>query len=301
MDFENAIDTITIKVEGWIEAFISMLPNMVIAVILFILFLGLGKLARKITFQIFSKAMSDVVIQEMLSKIVYALVVGLGIFFMLEILKLHKAVTSLLAGIGVLGLALGFAFQEIAANFISGIILAFRKPFVLEDVVECNNMLGIVVRTNLRSTVIKTYQGQEIYIPNKDVLQNPIVNYSILGKRRMDIPIGVSYGDDLNKVEEVVLKTIGELDFVIDFENTIFDYYQFDDFSINFYIRIWVDFPGNSSYIKKRSRVIKAIKQAFDENNITIPFPIRTLDFGIKGGEKLSDMNLKNAFGEKRN
>ena len=119
----------------------------------------------------------------------------------LSILQLDKAVTSILAGAGIIGLALAFAFQDIAANFISGIFISFRKPIKLGDVVKINDYMGKVEQINLRDTIILTFQGQMVIIPNKDVFQSPIENYSLLGRRRLDLVVGVSYGDDLEKVK----------------------------------------------------------------------------------------------------
>lgn len=286
------IEKITTKVNGWMDAFLEMLPNMAVAVVLFILFLITAKAIQRVFLNLFRKSSDNKALENLFGTIIYYIVLGTGLFIILEVLQLDKAVTSMLAGIGVVGLALGFAFQDIAANFVSGIILAFRKPFLVGHIIEVDGTMGPVVRTNLRVTVIKTFQGQEVYIPNKDVLQNPIINYSILGQRRIDLAVGVSYGDDLRKVESLVMETIGNLEGVIRKEDMIFTYTAFGDSSINFEIKFWIEYPGNPSYLSMRNEAIIALKQAFDDNDITIPFPIRTLDFGIKGGEKLSAMQL---------
>lgn len=283
---------ITDKLMGWFDLFVSMLPNMAISIVLLILFIVLAKLGSKTFKKIFSKASDNAALQNLFSTIIYYSILSIGFFIILGILKLDKAVSSLLAGVGIIGLALGFAFQDITANFVSGIILAFKRPFTLGDIVEVANIMGIASRTNLRTTVIKTFQGQEVYIPNKNVLQNAIRNYTVLGKRRIDLSVGVSYGENLKKVETLVLKTIKKIEGVIDHENTIFDYEEFGSSSINFNIRFWIAFPDQPGFLAIRNSAIMAIKDAFDENGITIPFPIRTLDFGIKGGEKLSEMQL---------
>lgn len=179
------------------------------------------------------------------------------------------------------------------ANFISGIILAFRAPVQIGDIAKIGGYTGTITRTNPRVTVIQTFQGQEVYVPNKDVLQNPIENLSKLGQLRIDIPVGISYADDLQKVEDLVLKTTKGMDDVIRHEDMIFNYTAFGDSSINFEIKYWINYPGPPSIFEMTSRGVKAIKAAFDKEGTTIPFPIRTLDFGIKGGEKLSEMKLK--------
>jgi small-conductance mechanosensitive channel len=300
-EFEKPLEIVTQKVESWMDVLVDMIPNMLLSIVLLILFIVFSRLVRKLFIKVFRKSSDNKALEGLFSTIIYYAMIGIGLFIILDILNLDKAVTSLLAGVGVVGLALGFAFQDIAANFVSGIILAFRKPFMIGDVVVVGDLMGIVDRTNLRVTVIQTYQGQEVYVPNKDVLSNAITNYSILGERRIDLAVGVSYGDDLHKVHDLVLETIQNLEGVIRKDDMIFTYKEFGDSSINFEIKFWIKFPDNPSYLEMRSKAIMAIKDAFDKEDITIPFPIRTLDFGIKGGEKLSEMNMgpENSLGSK--
>ena len=289
---EEPIQTVIQKLESWLDAFIDLIPNMAVTLLLIIVFLVLARLGSKLFKKLFSKASNNEALSNLFSTVIYAIILGIGFFIMLGVLGLDKALTSVLAGIGVIGLALGFAFQDIAANFISGVILAFRRPFKLGDIIAVKDIMGKVSKTDLRVTVIETFQGQEVYIPNNDVLQGAIYNFSVLEKRRIDLAVGVSYADDLEKVEYVVLSTIKKLEGVIDEDRIGFDYSEFDSSSINFNIRFWVEYPSEPGYLKMRNKAIKAIKSAFDEQDITIPFPIRTLDFGIKGGQKLSQMEL---------
>lgn len=286
------IQTVVQKLEGWLDAFISMLPNIAVTLLLLVIFLVLARLGSKLFRKIFTKASNNEALAYLFSTIIYSAILSTGIIIMLGVLGLNKAVTSLLAGIGVLGLALGFAFQDIAANFVSGIILAFRRPFKIGDIVQTKDIMGTVARTNLRDTVIETFQGQEVFIPNKNFLQNPFYNFTALKRRRIELVVGVSYADDLERVEDIVRSTIKNLDGVIDRDNIGFDYSDFDSSSINFNIRFWIEYPNQPGYLTMRSKAIKAIKSVFDEQNITIPFPIRTLDFGIKGGQKLSQMEI---------
>lgn len=299
IDLEKIIEKIWDKINGWVESFITMLPNMAMSLLLFILFYLLAKIIQKTFVKVFKKTSDNRALENLFSTIIYYSVMGIGLFVILGVLRLEKTVTSLLAGVGVVGLALGFAFQDVAANFLSGVILAFRRPFIIGDIIEVKSMMGTVTRTNLRVTVIKTFQGQEIYIPNKDLLQSPIINYSVLGQRRIDLAVGISYGDNLKKVEKLVKETISQLSGIIREEDMIFDYYEFGSSSINFKIRFWVNYPDQVGFLQYRNEAIKKIKQAFDENDITIPFPIRTLDFGIKGGQALSQMQLNLAETDK--
>ena len=128
-------------------------------------------------------------------------------------------------------------------------------------------------------------------IPNKTIFQNAITNFTENGKRRVDLQVGISYGDDLQKVQEVTLKAVNSLTDIMKDEEVQFYYTSYGDSSINFVVMFWTEYKiKHSEYLEAQHRAIKAITKAFNENSITIPFPIRTLDFGIKGGEKLSSV-----------
>lgn len=213
-----------------------------------------------------------------------------GLFFALGVLNLDKTVTSLLARVGVIGLALGFAFQDTAANFMAGIFLAVQKAFKVGEVIESNGYMGVVQQISLRATTIHNFDGQEIILPNKDVFQSAIENYSDTGRRRVDLACGISYGEDLDKVKEVAIASISGSEFLAENENISFFYTSFGDSSINFNLFFWINNTAQASYMEARREAIIKLKKAFDQNNIMIPFPIRTLDFGIKGGEKLNSM-----------
>ena len=241
----------------------------------------------------FTRFMHNATLNNLFASLVYIFSLGVTAFVALSVLNLDKAVTSILAGAGIIGLALAFAFQDIAANFMSGIFLSIRRPLHTGDIVQIKDYMGKITEINLRDTVLRTFQGQMVIIPNKDVLQNPIENYSMLGKRRMDLTVGVSYGDDLEKVKNITLKAVKGIEGLTKEDEITFFFKEFADSSINFDIRLWVRTPEQPEFLKVRSEAVMRIKKAFDENDITIPFPIRTLDFGIKGGLSLNEVSIK--------
>lgn len=296
LKFQDAVGIVTDKINGWIEAGIAILPNFAVAVVIVIAFALLARLVRWGVKKGFGKASENVAVINLFAMISYLITFTLGVFIALGVLQLDKTVTSILAGAGILGLAIGFAFQDIAANFLSGILMAFRKPLRVKDLVETNGYMGTVEHISIRTTVLSTFQGQEVMIPNKDVFNNPITNYTKTGRRRVDLPVGVSYGDDLRKVEQLVKDTISALDGVDVTQGVDLVYTEFGDSSINFVTVFWLKDISHGSYLKWRSEAILAIKEAFDSNDVTIPFPIRTLDFGIKGGETFAT-SYKEAVG----
>ncbi|WP_142713657.1 mechanosensitive ion channel family protein [Fodinibius sediminis] len=278
------------KLESWLDTLISMLPEMVMALLVLVIFFVIGKLVRKTLHKLLSKATVNKTVIDLLETVAGIVVIGIGIFIALGVLNLDGAVTSLLAGAGIVGLALGFAFQDIASNFISGIILTIRHPFGIGDIIETNDIYGTVQKLNLRNTILQTPQGQTIYIPNKIVFENPLTNYTGNGQRRIDLACGISYGDDLKKARSLAIEAIEELEGYNSDREILFFYEEFGGSSINFKVCFWVNFRTNPDFLDMRSEAIIAINEKFNEHDIMIPFPIRTLDFGIRGGEKLDSM-----------
>lgn len=293
MDLNKAYQLISQKLQTWLHDFIRLLPNILLAAIVLAVGFFLAKTIKNLAAKLFRKISRNRTLDGLFTSVVYIFFLGVTIFIALSILQLDKAVTSILAGAGIIGLALAFAFQDIAANFISGIFLSFRRPLHIGDIVKIKDYMGKVEAINLRDTTIRTFQGQMVIIPNKDVFQNPIENYTLLGKRRIDLTIGVSYGDDLEKVKDITLDAVKDIkDLSKEDEVTMF-YTEFGDSSINFFIRLWVNCPDQPVYLRVGSEAITRIKKAYDENNIMIPFPTRTLDFGVKGGTPLNETSLK--------
>ena len=289
-NISEALEILTDKLEGWYTTIVNMLPNLVLAILVLIIFYFLSRGTRVLSRKIMGRFIDQEAIKSLLSTIISFLVLATGLIVALNLLHLSKAVTSLLAGAGIVGLALGFAFQDISANFISGIVMAFKRPIVVGDIIKTNGYQGFVKEIQLRATILETFQGLHVIIPNRSIFQNPLTNYTKTYKRRVDLTVGVSYGDDLEKVKELAKEAVLSNQYLTEEKDVRLVYEEFGSSSINFKIMFWVKYsPENPTYLDARSEAIMAIKKAFDENNITIPFPIRTLDFGIKGGEGLQE------------
>lgn len=289
MGIGKAWDLLAGKVMGWARDFILMLPNLAVAVAVLVGFWLIAKLARNLLARLLRRVSHSEQVNRLLSQALFLALVAAGLFVALGILGLQKTVASLLAGAGIIGLALGFAFQDIAANFMAGIYLSIEHPFRVGHLIESKDIQGVVKRVRLRWTEIRTPQGQVMLVPNKQVFENPICNYSATGQRRVDIKVGVSYGDDLEKVRRVAVKAVEQVSTrKADTEVELF-FEELGESSINLVVRFWIDFASKQSdYLQARSEAIERLKRTFDESGITMPFPTRTLDFGVKGGETLS-------------
>ncbi|MEM1125217.1 MAG: mechanosensitive ion channel family protein [Bacteroidota bacterium] len=277
----TATQTVLDKVAGWLDSAIAMLPNLVVAILVIVVFSLAARGLRHVVGRVMGRISDNKQVNALLGTVSYTAVLLVGVFVALGVLQLEKTVTSLLAGVGILGLALGFAFQDIAANFVSGVLLAFRRPFQEGDLVKTNDLFGQVERVTLRSTLLRDLSGQTVVIPNKDVFSNPIINYSMGGARRVEVSVGVSYSDDLEEARRVALAAVDEIPGRLTDRPAELFYEEFGGSSINFVVRFWIDFAkSQADYLTARSEAIIRIKRAFDEHHISIPFPIRTLDLG---------------------
>lgn len=291
MDFNvsRILELLTSELNSWLVAAVKALPNLIVALIVFFLFLFTAKMVRNVGQKIFARFTDNVTVSSLLISVSSTMVILLGLFVSLGILKLDKTLTSLLAGAGVIGLALGFAFQEIASNFVSGVFIAFRKPYKVNDIVKIDDYFGKVESISLRTTSLKTFDGLEVILPNKKMFTEPFINFTSTPERRVDIEVGVSYGDNLRKVVELLKSKLRHVNSHQIDPNVEVLFKEFGSSSINLEVRFWVHCFDHYSFLESKHEAIILIKEAFDENSITIPFPIRTLDFGIKGGVALNE------------
>lgn len=288
-DINNALELLLDKLEVWGNQIILLLPNIFVAIILLILTFYIARMIRNGLDHVISRFSHSNALNNLISTLLYLSLLLLGFFVVLWVLKLDKVVISLLAGVGILGLALGFAFQDIAANFISGVIIAVQKPFGVGDMIETNDYFGVIERITLRTVDIRKPTGELVKLPNKMVFENPVTNLSFHGTRRVDVEVGVSYAEDLERVQTIVIDALENVKNRVKNRDIEVMYDAFGDSSINFKARFWVSYSRQVDYVGAKSDAIIRIKKAFDANNIVIPFPIRTLDFAIKGGDRLSD------------
>lgn len=281
------------KVENWLEITIKHLPNLVVALVMIFVFAIIARIAAHLMSKLLHRVFESTQIADLLTAIFKALVFIAGVFIALDFLGLTGTVTSLLAGAGIIGLAIGFAFQDMTENLIAGIAMGIRKPFEIGDVIEADDVFGTVKSINLRNTLVETFFGQIEIIPNKILFRNIITNYTTTGQRRIEIPVGISYADDVMNASDVIKDCLSKEDFVCEGTEVEIFAEGFGDSSVNLLVWFWINYPGQVGFMQARHKAVHQIHQALAQNDILIPFPIRTLDFDAKGGEKLSAMLSK--------
>ena len=287
---DDAYKLLTEKLETWMEGAITILPNIVVALLIAIAFGFIARVVGNVAGTVMRRTFESRQIAGLLTSIVKSLVLVAGIFIALDFVGLKGTVTSLLAGAGIIGLAIGFAFQDMTENFIAGIAMGIRKPFEIGDVIKAEGVFGNVKSINLRNTLVETFYGQLEVIPNKILFRNILTNYSTLGKRRIEVPVGISYADDIEKAVKVIVEAMKDKEYVIIKNETAVYAESFGDSSVNLLLWFWISYPGEYGFMDVRHDAVCTVKSALEENDILIPFPIRTLDFNSKGSDNLDAM-----------
>lgn len=301
MELDQIYEEVVGKLTSWANTFAEMLPNLLVAILVVVLFWVIARFACAAAERALERVNTHTAARQLISSFLRVGILIAGVVVALGVLNLDKALASILAGAGIAGLAIGFAFQDLAGNIISGIGLAVNQkwPFKIGDIIETNDVFGVVDEIHLRTSIIRTLDAKMVVIPNKQIYQSPVVNYSVSGTRRVDVSCGVSYGDDLEKVKKVVKAALSGLSTRDTSKGVEVFFEEFGGSSINFVGRFWVDYERNPDFLDARSDAIIAIKRAFDENDIMIPFPIRTLDFGIRGGKPLAEVWTSDPAGQR--
>lgn len=265
------------RLDGWLDTLIINLPNFVLAVIVFAATYWLGQVLKNWTSKFLAQFIKQKSVSNLLSNIVSIAAVGIGFILALSILNLDTALQSILAGAGVAGLAVGLALQGSLANSFSGIFLAVKDIIKVGDWVETNDFHGSVEEITLRSTKIREADNNIVVLPNRMVLENPFKNYSYTNRMRVSIACGVGYESNLKKVRKLAIQKIKDHFEQKDGEKIEFFYNEFGGSSINFILRFWLDATKKKDMLTAQSEAIILIKEVFDEYDINIPFPIRTL------------------------
>ena len=183
---------------------------------------------------------------------------------------------DIIATLGIGSVAIGFAFQDIFKNFLAGIILLIEEPFRIDDEVVIDDYQGKIENISIRTTAIRTYQGEKVLLPNSTVFTNAVKVITAYPKLRTDLAVGVDYNTPLLKAKEILQRTIPRVEGVAESPATEIDIVNFGDSSIDFVVHYWTNSEKKQLRLVQ-TRAIIAIKKAFDDAGINIPYPIRTV------------------------
>jgi len=251
-------------------------PRLLFQVFLVLLILFVFRQLSKLTQKGVDRALGSarVRVSQLLRRMIVStagnLVMIIGV--LLAISQFGISLGPLFAGLGIAGFIIGFALQDALGNFASGLLILFYRPFDVGDVIEAGGVSGNVGQMSLVNTTINTFDNQKMVVPNNLIWQSVITNRTSQRTRRVDLMFGVSYDDDVEKVEQVLTEIVSAHESVLEDPPPSIRLHELADSSINFIVRPWVE---TSDYWDTYWDITKQVKIRFDEEGISIPFPQR--------------------------
>lgn len=257
---------------GYIQ---KALPTVIIALVILIVGILISKLIAKIVGKAVSKSNVNGAAKSFLVSLIKIILYIAVIIMALSVLNVPMS--SIITILGAAGLAISLALQSCLSNLSGGFIILFTKPFTTGDIIELDDSVGTVRDIGIFYTKIVTFDNKTVFIPNGKVTDAKIVNYTETPTRRIDLTFDISYSTDFGRAREVILEIISNEKLILKTPEPIVRMSAHNSSSISIDVLVWVN---NADYLTERYNMTEAVKAAFDENGIVIPFP--QLDIHVK-------------------
>lgn len=238
----------------------------------------LASLAQRAVGPIIGRGTESDLLRGVLRKVVYIVVLLIGVYIALRISGLTRVAITVVSGTGVLGLILGFAFRDIAENFLASLLLSIQRPFHLGDVIEVDGNTGVVRKVTSRGTLLIDFDGNHIQIANSTVYKSTIRNFTANPKRRLTFTVGVGYDDDVAQAQEVLHAMLVAHPAVIDDPEPLVLIEQLGASTVNLRAYFWID-GTEHSMLKVTSSAIRRAKAALTSEGISMPDEAREVIF----------------------
>ncbi len=271
----DAVEPTLRKIEGFVQGFFWILPNLGIAFVVFLLFLGGAWAAKHAVIGVAQRSNRGDLGQLLGGFAKWALIV-FGLLVVATIVFPSVKPADVLATLGVGSVAIGFAFKDILQNWLSGLLILYRQPFRQGDQIVSGPFEGTVEAIEARATLIRTYDGQRVVIPNSDIYTRATIVRTAYPKRRSEYDVGIGYGDDVERACRVIVEALHSRDGIEKDPAPEAVPWELDASTVNIRVRWWSD-PHIAAVVQARGRVIAAVKQALAKAGIDLPFPTRVV------------------------
>ena len=258
------------KIDAWLDGFVKILPNIVVAIVVLIVFVIIAALVKRAVIKTAtSRGRSN--LGEVLGSFLRAGIILMGGLIAMTIIVPTLRPGDLIAGLGVSSVAIGFAFKDILQNWLAGMLILIRQPFEIGDQIAVTGYEGTVQYIETRATIIKTYDGQRAVIPNSDIYTNAVLVKTGNDIRRSQYDIGIGYADDIDEACEIIKGEITKIDGVE--KEPGVEVYAWDLAAswVTLRARWWTD-SKKGDVVKQRSEVIRSVKRALDAASIDMPY-----------------------------
>lgn len=274
---------------------VALIPAIFIALIVLGITWYAANVVRRVTMAAGRRVFKSQSLRMLMVQTAYVAAWSVGIIVACVLAFPGLALGDIIGLLGLSSVAIGFAFQDIFKNFLAGILLLLQEPFRLGDQIVVEGYEGTVEEIAIRSTQIRTYQGERVVIPNASVFTNAVQVRTAFSYRRTDLEIGVDYNTPLPKAVDTLMDAVSQVPGVLSTPEPEIDVLGFGESSIDMMVRYWTE-SDKPSVRRVQTKVAIALKAACDRANINIPYPIRTLYYYDQ--EKFADNSPSSGNGD---
>ncbi|MBL4857971.1 MAG: mechanosensitive ion channel family protein [Erythrobacter sp.] len=260
------------------EAFVASLPSLAISLLIVLITWIIARFAVRISDMIVGRTEIRSSLKNLVDTMVRLTIWIVGLFIAAVVVMPGLTAASLLAGLGIGAVAIGFAFQDIFENFFAGILIMLREKMQIGDVIECEGITGKVEHITLRETHVRKLSGELTVVPNSILFKNPVEILTDVEQRRYDAVVGVSYDTNLDHAADIIRRAVEGVTDVLASKGVDIFAQEFNSSSVDFLVRWWAGSSPRSGR-ESKDKVIRAIKASLDEAGIEIPFPYVTHTF----------------------
>jgi small conductance mechanosensitive channel len=272
------------------EGVLRRLPFVLIGLLVFAVFLVVARVAKRVLLTAGRRTRFDPVLADLLGRITSAVVTVLGLLVAAVVIFPAFRPGDLIAGLGITSVAIGFAFKDVLQNFFAGILILWRRPFVVGDQIRTREYEGTVEEITVRSTRLKTYDGERAIIPNGDVYTSAVLVRTAYGKRRARFTVGVGYPDSIEGARRTIRGVLSETEGVLGDPGPWVYVSELAASSVNFTVYFWVG-AEQANVLEVSDRVATGIKLALDREGIDMPYPHTVVLFHDATGAREGDID----------
>lgn len=267
---EDFLTDVWQAIENYYYSLVKVTPKIGLAIVVLLIAWFIAAKAQQLSQNRLKRHMRDPLLANFIARLIKAVFLIIGLLFVLKIIGLSGIASSILAGAGISAFIIGFALKDIGENFLAGILLAFKRPFKIGDMVETNGVKGKVMALNLRDTQIKS-DGKDIFIPNALLIKNTLINYNSGGFLLQDIIIGLEYGSDYQRAIDLICEVLAGIEEVAnDKRSTSAVVASLNATAVQLLVRYWVKTDLEISNGKTKSKVMIAILNVLKENGFVL-------------------------------
>ena len=270
MEILNDLKT---QMASYYDGIIAIIPKLAVAILIVVLLLSFLRYVRRRSVTYMLDKADDKLLVGFIDSIFRIINIIIGLLLFLYIIGQSGLASSVLGAATLSSVVIGFAFKDIAENFLAGVIMAFNRPFRIGDTVMTGNVEGTITEMSLRDTHIKTFDGKDVFVPNGQIIKNPLFNYTIDGFLRKNFTIGLDYGTDIDKAREIIIQAISKVPGIMKegkLPKTLIS--ELGASTININVQYWLDtFDKEHSGTEIQSQAMKNALNALEDAGINLP------------------------------